>query len=377
METLKICLFTADFPPYTHGGVAEYSFHLFKELKKLNQDIHLITCSPIGGQARRKNIHNFTLPYRSLIRYPLFAIASLKEKRTCDIIHSLTPYCDMGLSRFFTDRFVVTIHNTFAQELRMGHLLNGWKRHLYHKFYSIVEQTVTKSAKKIIAVSKGTKQDIINSYDCSPSKVEVIYNGIDLENFRKKEYIDVFSKYKIPKEDYLLFVGRIIPRKGIEYLLYSLRKVIECKIINLLLVGEAEPKYKEKLNIIIEDLQLKKYVFFLDYVPKKDLLSFYNYCSVFVFPSLVEGFGLVLLEAMAFGKPIVAFNIPGVNKIVKNNKTGILVPTKDIEGFAEAINTVMENENLRKKMANLGKKEVEKFSWKETAEKVYNVYKSL
>jgi len=383
METLKVCLVAADFPPFVQGGLARYSSKLFKALQEFGLDVSLITSTPLRDfDYKDDKINSFYLPffYNRVLKYPLFNILSLKKKTWSkfNIIHSLSTQYELGLSRIITDNLVLTVHNTFAQQLEMFYYNSRLDKILRKSFYYYMylwEKIACKSAKKIITVSNGTAVSLMNSHGLPSNKIKVIYSGVDLEKFKDKREIP--KKHKIDK-GYLLFVGRIVPRKGIEYLLHAFKLIRKQKEkVKLLIIGQGEKAYQELLIKLTKQLKIENDVYFLKNVTDEDLPAFYHNASLFVFPSLVEGFGLVCLEAMACGKPVVASNIPGVREVVIHGKTGILVPPRNPAKLAEAILGLLNDESIKNKLGKNALSRSKQFSWEKTAKEVYRCYREM
>lgn len=386
METLKVCLSTADFPPFVGGGLARYSSELFIALQNLGLDVTLITSVPIKKiNYLEPNVVDFYQPFfnSKVLKYPVFNLISLKYKlrKNFDIIHSVSTQHEVGLSRIATNNLVLTVHNTFAQQLDMSYSNHGIDLPLRRGFYYYMylwEKISCYSARKIVAISNGTAESLMKSYKIPHEKINIIYNGIDIEKFSGNHEIP--DKYALKDgKEYILFVGRIVPRKGLEYLLHAFKIIAkEKQNLNLLIIGNiGDEVYYRELIQLSKLLEVYDRVKILENVPDEDLPAFYRSSLFFVFPSLVEGFGLVCLEAMACGKAVIASNIAGVNEVVITQETGLLVSPKDPIGIADAMQTLLGDEKLRKKMENEGLKRAKLFSWEKTAKAVYECYKRV
>lgn len=383
METLRVCLSTADFPPFSYGGLARYSSGLFKELKSLGLDVTLIAPVPERDFAYQDNtIASFRLPFYNnrVLKYPFFNVLSLRRKleKRYDIIHSLSTQHEIGLSRIATNNVVLTVNNTFAQQLEMPYSNPGLDRVLRRGFYaymSLWERIACRSVKKIIAISRGTKASLISSYGISSDKIDVIYCGIDLKKFREKKPIN--PEFRLD-DGYFLYVGRIVPRKGLEYALRAFqlvkRKIGSSKLV---IIGRGEKRYLDMLVRLARQLRIDRDVFFLGNVSDEELSAFYHGASLFVFPSLVEGFGLVCAEAMACGKPVVASDIPGVREVVINGETGFLVPPRNYIELANAILRLTDSVDLMNRLSSNASRQAERFSWRRNAREVYACYKDI
>lgn len=200
----------------------------------------------------------------------------------------------------------------------------------------------------------------------------IIPNGVDTERFNPaNEEIKEFKDEKIN----LLFVGRIEERKGLIYLLKSFY-LLQKKYQNLRLLIIGEGPEKQKCEEFVKKYNLKE-VLFLGKV-EKNLERYYASADIFCAPSIFgESFGLVLLESMASGLPIVGFSNQGYKSLFKNKRgEEFLVKPRDYKNLAKKIEILIENKNLRKELGEWGRKEAEKYSWSNIAEKILNFYES-
>ncbi|MCM8776661.1 MAG: glycosyltransferase family 4 protein [Candidatus Omnitrophica bacterium] len=235
-----------------------------------------------------------------------------------------------------------------------------------------------RKARKIITVSEFSKKEIIKFYRIEDEKVEVIYNGvsetfgtIDIEKNK-----GVLKKYGITKP-YILSVSNLQPRKNLSRLIkafVSLVKNNERFPYNLVIVGKKLWLYNEIFDEI-RNSNFKERIVLTDYVSEQDLVCLYNFAEAFVYPSLYEGFGLPVLEAMACGCPVITSNISSLPEIAGN--ACFLVDPYDVEMIAKAINNVVTNFDLRMKLKAEGIKQAQKFSWKKTAESTAKIYEKV
>jgi phosphatidylinositol alpha-mannosyltransferase len=240
----------------------------------------------------------------------------------------------------------------------------------YWTFKPVLKRCLAKLNGKI-AVSKPAK-DFVSKY--LPGEYSIIPNGIDMERFssdgpRREELID--GKINI------LFVGRLEKRKGLGYLLRA------CGIIKkqfpdfrLIVVGpgtKLRPGYEE----LARDMGLDN-VIFTDFVSHEELPQYYRTADIFCAPATGgESFGIILLEAMACGKPVVAFNIEGYASVMDNEVEGFLVPVANEEALAQALLTLLNDHSLRDQMGEKGKIKADKYSWTCVSNQVMDYYMSL
>lgn len=228
-----------------------------------------------------------------------------------------------------------------------------------------ISLTAIKKAKYIVAVSKATKKDLVKFYGAPLGKIRVLYQGPG-ECFRPSK--------TPPKCSYFLFVGALKPIKNIPRLLraYSIFLKKTGKNIPLLLAG-GDLWLDQEIFPTVQKLKLQDRVKFLGYVNQKKLVNLYQNALAFVSPSLYEGFGMTLLEAMACDCPVIAGNAGGQSEVV--GEGGILVNPKNEKEIAEALIKIATSRKLRNKLILLGRRQLSLFSWSNFVEKIMNLIK--
>ncbi|MBO3757520.1 MAG: glycosyltransferase family 4 protein, partial [Candidatus Brockarchaeota archaeon] len=223
-------------------------------------------------------------------------------------------------------------------------------------------------AEVVIAVSKAAANFISFFIDYAP--IKIIPNGIDTNRFKPN-----FDKEN--KELRILFVSRLVHRKGPHLLVKAFKRVIK-RYDKVTLIFAGSGYMRETLEELAMSLNIASKVKFLGDVPDENLPQVYSESDIFVLPSLhAESFGLVLLEAMASGLPVVTTNIGGIPEVLEDGKEGFLVKP-DERNIADALIKLLEDKNLREKMGRNGrKKAVEVYDWKNVGEKIEEVYKEL
>ena len=236
-----------------------------------------------------------------------------------------------------------------------------------------MKKDVLESADKIVSVSNFTKNQIMSAYNIDPTKVSVIYNGINLEgyNFTQEEINESKKQFKLDKKYIILFVGRVNdPRKGLKFLLRSFPKVLNEFDSNLFIVGNGD---QTELKEISKSLGIYENILFAGFVDNIDLKKCYSLCDVYVCSSRLEGFGLTILEAMAAGKPIVGTNVGAIPELIGDY--GILVDLDDENELAEAIITILADKQHMSHKNYLQR--LNDFSWADNAMKLTNLYNSV
>jgi len=232
---------------------------------------------------------------------------------------------------------------------------------------------------RVISVSRYLRKELENKYLMDRDKIHVIYNGVDLNRFRPNlETQHIRKRFNLKDSHVILFVGRLVPYKGAEFLLEAVPKVLNSHPkTRFMVVGS--PRYDSpRVGRVLRRLNVRKSLIFTGYVEDQELPYFYALCDVFCFPSLWEGFGLPPAEAQACGKPVVAFNHCSLPEVVADGKTGVLVPPGDSEAIAEALIQLLDDEDMRVKMGLEGRKRVEAlFNWSSVTEETIKVYEKV
>jgi glycosyltransferase involved in cell wall biosynthesis len=245
------------------------------------------------------------------------------------------------------------------------------------RYLARLEKEAAKDANLIVTVSQYSAKKIVQLYGISEKKIRVIPNGVNLQHFApKKDVRDIKERFCGKSKYIILFVGNLIPRKGLHYLIEAAKLVMkEKKETKLIIVGEGP--LKKDLVLFSHECGVSENFVFLDNVSDRLLSQLYNCADVFVSSSVQEGQGITLLEAQASAKPVVAFNVSAISEVVKNNETGILVEP-DVCKLANAILYLLSNESLREKMGRSAREFVSKtFSWDICAKKMFKVYSEM
>ena len=232
-----------------------------------------------------------------------------------------------------------------------------------------------RKAKKIITISKSSKNDIIKQYGVTEEKVVVIYPGIKQVSRMKYKVLsmsDLNKKFGIDR-DYILFVGTLQPRKNIERLIEAF-SILKNKNLQLVIIGKKGWMYEDILAAP-KKFGITDRVKFLDYVSDEDLPSFYKNAICFVLPSLYEGFGLPVLEAMKYGCPVLTSNVSSLPEA--GGDAALYFDPQNTEDIAKKIDLVISDEKLRSEMKEKGYQQVKKFAWEKTARETLKVLEEL
>lgn len=403
---MKIVILTNEYPPYVYGGAGVHVEYLTRELANLEGKKHSVEVLCFGNQ--KENAGNLTvegidpgiaLPYQDP-RHRKFMdtlsrnIVMAGSVAEADIVHCHTWYSHLAgclLKQLVKARLVLTTHSLEphrpwkVEQLGTAYQASSW-----------VEKTAYENADGVIAVSESMRRDVHDLYGVPFEKIDVIYNGIDLNEFRHSPNPEVLASYQInPDKPFVLFVGRITRQKGIIHLVNAIQHI--SKDIQIVLCAGA-PDTEEvgrEMASKVEEAQIKSHndiIWISRIIPKKDLVALYSHASLFICPSVYEPFGIINLEAMACGTPVVASATGGIPEVVVHNETGLLISfepvssadfePRDPERFsydlATAINNLLANPDKAEAMARKSRQRVEQhFSWSSIAQKTLEFYKGL
>ena len=366
---------------YPHmGGIENHLYILSTELAKLGNDV------TVAVNNDKAKFSEEVISCVKVLRYPLITkiknapISSFPtfDAKQFDVVHVHlpNPLASVHALLNYTENLVVTYHSDIVKEGILPKLANI----IYTK--TILSQLL-KKAKIILATSpncvSGSK--ILQKYK---DKVKVVPYGIDLNLFKLSS--TSFQKVKHLKKKYagkkiLLFVGRLVPYKGLKYLIHAMHEVVE-KFDDVVLLIVGYGILKPELQGLVKKLNLTNNIQFLSEIHNKDLAPYYYLSDIFVLPSIYksEAFGIVQLEAMACSKPVISTNVhgSGISFANKNNETGIVVEPRNSRELSSAIVKLLKNKFLCQKFGNNGRVRVKKSFSKETmVNSITDIYTSI
>jgi glycosyltransferase involved in cell wall biosynthesis len=265
---------------------------------------------------------------------------------------------------------VVTIHDCI--HLRFPQYLPNRLAYVYARSSLWI---ATHRASRVLTVSETSKRDILRYFRVPESRIDVIYNAIDErlgEAPSATELAEVRERYQL-NDPFVLYTGNIKPHKNLERLIEAFHALRRggFEQVQLLIIGDEISKYPA-LRRAVHRYKLHKHVRFFGFVPDKTLASLYRLASVFVFPSLYEGFGLPPLEAMAAGTPVITSNVSSLPEVVGN--AAILIDPYEPDSIAEAMRRVLTDAPLREDLRQKGLARVKEFSWERSVQRVRQIY---
>jgi len=387
MKIKKILVLTTNFPRWPNEPRATFVYEAVKALQKLGCEVKVIAMHIPGARTHEiwDGIEIFRPKYlpekfeilqneggglpefwrkSNLLKkatiIPFFitqSLAVIRYSKDCQIIHA--NWTLSGAAAWITKWIH---HLPFIVTVQGSDIFQAPKNRLFR----IVTNKSLNSANKVIALSKSLMNDTIN-LGVPQQKILVIPNGVDISTFHRGE---------INREPVILFVGSLIKRKGPEFLLDAFNLVQKVKPeYRIIFIGDGSLRqYLEKKS---EELSINDKVQFLGFQPPEIVAKKLRSAMVFVLPSLEEGLGVVLLEALASGTPIVSSSVGGIVDVV-NQDTGILVPPADSKSLANAILEIIENESNWKARSNHCRELAEsKFDWNVIAGQLLDLYEEV
>lgn len=351
-------------------GIGTYIQNLVKYLLQLDKQNQYFLFF------NHQDIENYSYPKELVVKlidnspkYSIrehFSLSHQAKKYDLQLFHE--PH--YTLPYFLKCKKVVSIHDLI--HLKFPQNLPGKKAHIYAKF--MLGQAV-KKADKILTGSENTKNDIMKIFKTNQRKIEVIYYGVDeifkqvkdqnvLENFR--------NKYKLPGK-YILYSGSMRKHKNWENALKAY-SMLNDKSYNLVLAGVGLQNQKV-LEPLVKELEITEKVKIIPFLDYTELVLLYNSASVLFFPTLYEGFGLPVLEAMACGTPVISSNNSSLAEV--SGDAAVLVDPVNLKEMAESLEKVLIDTSLRQRMISLGLERAKMFNWKKTAEQTLKIYQAL
>lgn len=399
---MRAALFTREYPPNVYGGAGVHVEYLSRELaKRIDVEVHCWgdqysdegTLHVRGSEPWGEITQGAEGKFKAALQALSLNLNQVKALAGVDIVHTHTWYVSMGgflAKKLYGVPFVLTTHSLEplrawkAEQLGTGYAMSSW-----------MERTAILDADAIVAVSNGTKEDIVRSYpQVLPERIHVIYNGIDLEEYQQKASTAALEKYGVdPDAPYILFVGRITRQKGVTHLVDAIRYLPPDTPVVLCAGAPDTPEIAAEMRQKVEEARKHnpRVLWIEKMVTKPEVIELYSHARVFCCPSVYEPFGIINLEAMACGAPVVASATGGIKEVVVDGETGYLVPFKadpasgfpqDPKKFAEdlgaKLRALLGDPETCRRFGAAGRKRVEeKFSWSSIADQTVDLYRDL
>jgi phosphatidylinositol alpha-mannosyltransferase len=367
---VKIGIVTQSYYP-RYGGVTEHVHHTAVELRRRGHQVTIITSRFRKGETNHavgveRIGYNLLVPFnRSFVDVTVGLrlreeLQRILREYDFDVLHThcpTAPTLPMIAIQAASCAQVGTFHSTHPRGL------------LQDIFKPYLNERVVARLDARIAVSRTAEASATLYY---PGKYHVIPNGVDVQRFHPG--VLPFEEWRDPERVNLLFVGRLDPRKGLHYLLEAMPEIVERtrRRVRLLVIGDSY--LRPRLEAMVA-ASLRDHIRFLGHVPSADLPRWYATGDIFISPaSSHESFGIVLLEAMAAGRPVVASDIPGYRSVVEPDEHAVLVPPGDVPALARAVSGLVEDPERRLALAARGRARALEFAWPKVTEQIEAVF---
>jgi len=366
-------------------GPGHYTYQLVRHLLKIDKkNTYVLFFDHSVGKERiakfkQKNVFIKFVPflqYSNLMpdKYAHFLVSAAFSREKLDILHSPIPW----IPRPYIGKTIVTVH-----DLAICKLFELYSRQNQDVIFRKNLPGILEKAKKIIAVSQSTSKDLQQIFDINRKKIKVIYHGIDKRFFKKNtlsKIKQVRNKYEI-KKDYLFSLSNFDPRKNITRIIFAyerLRRKMELE------KGQSFPKYQlvlagsrknfnfKKVRQVASKSKYKKDIVFPGYAEVSDLNALFEGSSLFMFPSLYEGFGFPIIEAMAKGIPVITSNTSSMKEIA--SRAAIIVDPYNVSEITTAAYNLLTNKKLYDRFKDKGKLLAQEFKWDKCAHETLNFY---
>jgi len=321
------------------------------------------------GIAEKNNFEIISLKTRNKFTWNFWMLPRYLRRNPVDIYQTqyITPFFVPKKIKIFTIIHDISF-NFYPQLIKFSDLF----------FLKLLIPLSLRRADKIIAVSEFTRNEIIKFYKIAPEKVAVAYNAVG-DNFvnadlSPEKLEEVRRKYNLP-EKFILYLGTMQPRKNLPVLIGAFGKIRQqFSSVKLVLAGRKGHNYDKKIDETIKENSLENEIIFPGFIDEKDKPVVYKLAEIFCFPSLYEGFGIPVLEAMISGVPIIASDIPPHKEIARESV--LYFNPENYDDLARKLAQLLENEDLRNDLILKEKEQTQKFSWKRTAEKMLTIYQN-
>ncbi|WP_338784674.1 glycogen synthase [Streptomyces sp. DG1A-41] len=379
---MRVGLLTREYPPDVYGGAGVHVEFLARELRPLvDLDVHCWGEGRADGVVRHRPWSTLDGANDALRTFSVdLAMAAALEGR--ELVHSHTWYANLGghlAKLLYGIPHVMTAHSLEplrpwkAEQLGGGYELSSW-----------AERTAIEAADAVIAVSAAMREDILGCYPAlDQDKVHVVHNGIDTSLYRPDHGTDALDRIGLDRSrPYVLFVGRITRQKGVPHLLRAVRDIDPAAQVVLCAGAPDTPEIDQEFRELFGELsRVRDGVFWIPrMLPRPEVIQLLTHAALFVCPSVYEPLGIVNLEAMACGTPVVASAVGGIPEVVDDGRTGLLVPAGDgfEAGLARAMDSVLGDPEAARRMGEAGRERaVGEFGWDAVARRTVRLYEEI
>jgi glycogen(starch) synthase len=388
----RVLILSWEYPPLIEGGLARHVRKLSEALVGLGVEVHVLTRggedAPADEIAAGVEVHRIREPAHptdldefvnwvgQMNADMLEAGVELGEAFDFDLVHGhdwlVAGACDQ-LARRFEAPLVTTIHATEYGRHQ------GWVKDHPQAYIHGVERWITKRSQRVIACSAYMQEQIADIFAVAPGRITVIPNGIDPADLPQPgaaELARLRAEFAAPEERLVLLIGRLVYEKGFQLALEAMPRLIEAVLGTRFLVA-GSGTHEEELRKQAKELGLMKHGTFLGWIGDDVLRSLYGIADLTVVPSIYEPFGLVALEAMASGCPVIVADTGGLREVVPHELAGLRFRPRDPAALAEVAIRVLSDPDLEARLVAEAHEHVRRFDWTDIAAQTAEVYADL
>lgn len=390
-RNLTVMMLTWEYPPRIIGGISPHVYYLSKSLVKNDVKVYVVTCDFPGSPQHEIvdgvevfRIDSYKNPAPDFATWVYLMNVNMQKEAAAlindlggkvDVFHAhdwLVATAGIGLKHVFRKPFLATIHSTEI----------GRRNGIHFDYERMIHETeawLTYEAWKVICCSDYMVSHVRWAFGLPGDKLRMVPNGVNTEVYEKAEgeYLSQFrSKFALPSEKIVLFVGRLVYEKGAHVLVNTVPKVVEKVNAKFIIVGNGY--MKDQLSNLVKSMGLAHKVMFTGFVDDETLRKLQKCADVSVVPSLFEPFGIVALEAMAAKSPVVVSDTGGLSEIVEHDVTGVKVYVNNPDSLAWGITRVLLDDGYANWIrVNAYKKVQEKYDWNKIAQQTKAIYESV
>ncbi|HHX77276.1 MAG TPA: glycosyltransferase family 4 protein [Firmicutes bacterium] len=385
---MRILMLSWEFPPQVVGGLARHVHGLSLALAEAREDVSVITLAPEGDLSPSREdlagaeIHRIKPYPLAASSFPLWALhmniamlekaVVLANRNPFDLVHAhdwLVAYAGRALKHIYRIPLIATIHAT--EYGRNGGLYSDEQRYI-----SDVEWWLAYEAWRVICCSDYMRKALQRLFQVPEDKLKVIYNGVTPELFQAREEEDPVAG-PASQERIIFYIGRLVPEKGVQILLQAAPRILDaCPAARFVIAGDGP--YRGELEELASRMGIKDKVHFPGFIADKERNRLYRQAAVSVIPSLYEPFGIVALEAMAAGAPLVVADCGGLGEIVTHDVNGLKCYPGHAVSLADQVIRLLTDAGLSASLREAGKKLVmAKYTWPQIAAETAAVYREV
>lgn len=389
-QDLSVMMLTWEFPPRIIGGISPHVYYLSKSLARNGAKVYVVTCDFPGAPQHEVvdgvqvlRIDSYKNPSPDFATWVYLMNVNMQKEAAAlvnslggkiDVFHAhdwLVATAGIGLKHVFRKPLFATMHSTEI----------GRRNGIHFDYERMIHETeawLTYEAWKVICCSDYMVSHVRWAFGLPEDKLVMVPNGVNTEVYADhgEDLREFRSKFALPEEKIVLFVGRLVYEKGVHVLVNAVPKVLEKADAKFIIVGNGY--MKEQLSGLVKSMGLAHKVLFTGFVDDETLRKLQRCADVSVVPSLFEPFGIVALEAMAARSPVVVSDTGGLSEIVEHDVSGVKVYVNNPDSLAWGINRVLTDNGFANWLRiNAFKKVQEKYNWDKIGQQTSNIFRTV